>query len=110
MVNQVHGYALACLVAVGRYHHLDSEIRPERAAGHIVICDRYLTSTLVLQARDGVPLTCLLAVNDRIDLPDLAVTLSAAPDVHHGPARQERTARPVRARPRLGQHRDSAIR
>jgi dTMP kinase len=80
MVNQIHGYALACLVAADRYHHLDTEIRPERAAGHIVICDRYLGSTLVLQARDGLPVPYLLAINDAIDLPDLAVILSAAPD------------------------------
>ena len=80
MVNQLHGHALACLVAADRYHHLDTEIQPQRAAGHIVICDRYLASTLVLQARDGLPVPYLLAVNDGIDLPDLAVILSATPD------------------------------
>jgi dTMP kinase len=45
-----------------------------------VICDRYLASTLVLQTRDGLPVPYLLAVNDGIDLPDLAVILTAAPD------------------------------
>lgn len=81
MVDQVHGHALACLVAADRYHHLDTEIRPERVSGHIVICDRYLASTLVLQARDGLPVPYLLAVNEGIDLPDLAVILSATPEI-----------------------------
>ncbi len=110
MVNQVHGHALACLVAADRYHHLDTEIRPERAAGHIVVCDRYLASTLVLQARDGVPVPYLLSVNDGIDLPDLAVILSAAPEIIAARAGPARAARPVRARPPLGEHRDCAIR
>ena len=81
MVNQVHGHTLACLVAADRYHHLDTEIRPERALGHTVICDRYLASTLVLQARDGLPIPYLLAANKGIDLPDLAVILSATPEI-----------------------------
>lgn len=81
IVNEVSGHALACLVAADRYHHLDHEIRPRRAAGDIVICDRYLASTLVLQARDGVPASYLLAVNQNIDPPDLAVFLSASPEI-----------------------------
>ena len=85
MVNEVHGHALACLVAADRYHHLDTEIRPERPPGSIVICDRYLASTLVLQARDGLAGPWLLALNEGIDLPDLAVILSAGPGDHHWP-------------------------
>jgi dTMP kinase len=81
LVNEVGGYALACLVAADRYHHLDSEIRPARAAGYVVICDRYLASTLVLQARDGVAPSWLLTLNEGIDLPDLAVMLTASPGV-----------------------------
>jgi dTMP kinase len=81
LVNQVSGYTLACLVAADRYHHLDTEIRPARASGHVVICDRYLASTLVLQARDGLAAPYLLAVSEGIDLPDLAVILSASPEI-----------------------------
>jgi dTMP kinase len=81
MVNEVSGYTLACLVAADRYHHLASEVRPKLAAGDIVICDRYLASTLVLQARDGLCTSYLLAVNKGIDPPDLAVLLSASPEI-----------------------------
>jgi dTMP kinase len=81
IVNEVSGYTLACLVAADRYHHLDREIRPKRADGDIVICDRYFASTLVLQARDGLLASYLLAVNKGIDQPDLAVLLSASPEI-----------------------------
>jgi hypothetical protein len=46
-----------------------------------VICDRYLASTLVLQARDGIAASYLLALNEGIDLPGLAVILTAEPEI-----------------------------
>jgi len=36
---------------------------------------------LVLQGRDGLPAPYLLAINEGIDLPDLAVILAAAPEI-----------------------------
>ena len=48
------GMALACLVAGDRHHHLATEIRPHQQAGDVVICDRYLPSSLVLQRMDDV--------------------------------------------------------
>lgn len=81
LVNEVTGHALACLVAADRYHHLATEIRPRLAAGHVVVCDRYLASTLVLQQRDGLPQSWLLALNEHADLPGLAVILTAEPGI-----------------------------
>jgi dTMP kinase len=46
-----------------------------------VICDRYLASTLVLQARDGIAASYLLALNEGIHLPGLAVILTAEPEI-----------------------------
>ncbi|MFJ9842288.1 hypothetical protein ACIRYZ_17750 [Kitasatospora sp. NPDC101155] len=63
-----------------RLHQRDSEIRPHRAIGHTVLCDRYLPSTFVLQRADGVDTGFLLAVNEGADVPDLAVILTADPD------------------------------
>ncbi|OLR94743.1 dTMP kinase [Actinokineospora bangkokensis] len=77
--DTLHGYALACLVAADRYHHLDTELRPRRNDGHLVLCDRYLPSTLVLQRMDGLPLDFLEALNAHVDLPDLAVVLTLDP-------------------------------
>src|SRR4051794_26451768 len=54
LVPTAGGAALACLFAADRYHQLDTEIRPHRAAGRIVLCDRYLASGLVVQRADGL--------------------------------------------------------
>ncbi len=74
-----HGHALACLVAADRYHHLASEILPALAAGKIVLCDRYVASSYVLQRLDGVSMEFIQALNADADLPDLAVILTANP-------------------------------
>ncbi|GAB2768434.1 dTMP kinase [Amycolatopsis magusensis] len=71
------GHSLACLVAADRYHHLATEIRPHLHAGHIVICDRYVASSYVLQRMDGVPRTFVEAINSAADRPDLAIVLRA---------------------------------
>lgn len=73
------GHALACLVAADRYHQQDHEIRPALADGRIVICDRYVASSYVLQRMDGVPIEFVEALNAAADRPDLAVILTAVP-------------------------------
>ena len=84
LVPTAGGATLACLFAADRYHHLDTEIRPRRDSGHIVLCDRYLASGLVVQRADGLDLAFLAAVNDRADRPDLVVILTAAPETIAG--------------------------
>lgn len=84
LADEVRGEALALLVAADRNHHLDTEVRPQLAAGHVVVCDRYLPSSLVLQRLDGVPLEFVLSVNEGIDLPDLAVILTASAETIAG--------------------------
>ena len=81
LADQVHGQALALLVAADRRHHLSTEIRPHLQQGHIVVCDRYLASSLVLQRLDGVDLDFIQTINAGIDLPDLAVLLTAEADL-----------------------------
>ncbi|MET8848560.1 dTMP kinase [Amycolatopsis sp. NPDC004625] len=76
-----HGHTLACLVAADRYHHLEQEVRPHLAAGAIVVCDRYVASSYVLQCMDGVPLPFVEAINAAADVPDLAVIMQAPPEV-----------------------------
>jgi dTMP kinase len=78
------GHALACLVAADRYHHQTSEIRPQLATGRIVLCDRYVASSYVLQRMDGVPIDFIEALNAAADTPDLAVILTADPQVTAG--------------------------
>jgi dTMP kinase len=73
------GMALACLCAGDRHHHLSTVIRPQRAAGAVVISDRYLPSSLVLQRMDGLSWESICQVNAGADQPDLAVILNADP-------------------------------
>ena len=81
LVESADGETLACLFAADRYHHLAHEIRPRRAAGDIVLCDRYLASGLVVQRMDGLDLPFLASINRYTDPPDLAVILTARPAV-----------------------------
>ena len=75
------GMALACLVAGDRHHHLAAEIRPALAAGQIVICDRYLPASLVLQRMDGISWDVIIQLNRGADQPALAVILNGGPAV-----------------------------
>jgi len=74
--DDYRGLTLACLVAADRYQHLEHEIRPALQAGRLVICDRYLASSLVLQRLDGVSPGFVWQLNRHIDQPDLCIILS----------------------------------
>jgi len=63
------------LIAADRYHQLATEIRPRVQQGEIVLCDRYMASSYVLQQMDGVPLPFIESLNGHADRPDLAVML-----------------------------------
>jgi dTMP kinase len=75
------GYTLACLVAADRYHRLETEVRPHLDADFIVVCDRYVASSFVLQRMDCVRLPFVEAINSAAERPDLAVILQAPPNV-----------------------------
>ena len=78
--DDYQGLALACLVAADRYQHLEREIRPALAAGKLVVCDRYIASSLVLQRMDGVAPDFLWQLNQHADRPDLTVILLGDPN------------------------------
>jgi len=71
----------ACLVAGDRHHHLAAEIRPGLAAGQVIVCDRYLPSSLVLQRMDGISWDVIMQLNQGADQPALAVILNGSPAV-----------------------------
>lgn len=80
-------HARACLVAADRYHCLATEIRSALAAGKIVLCDRYVASSYVLQHLDGVPIEFIEALNADANRPDLAVILTPRSRDLHRPDR-----------------------
>lgn len=71
------GISLACLVAADRYEHIMNEISPELNKGKLVITDRYVLSSLILQEMDGVSDTFILNLNSKIIKPDLQVAVFA---------------------------------
>jgi dTMP kinase len=81
LTETVTGHALACLYAADRYHHVETEIAPFLASGHVVISDRYVASGLVIQRLDGVDPLFLWQLNQAAKRPDLAAILDADPDV-----------------------------
>lgn len=71
------GNTLACLVAADRYAHIKREILPQLKQGTIVITDRYVLSSLILQPMDGVDADFVEKVNNEIVLPDLQIAVWA---------------------------------
>lgn len=79
--ENVRGIKYAKLITEDRKWHLANEIIPQKANCDIVISDRYIASSLALQAFDGVPLEEIWDLNKEFVLPDLSVILLAAEDV-----------------------------
>lgn len=75
------GNTLACLVAADRYAHIEREILPRLKQETIVITDRYILSSLILQPMDGVDPLFVKKVNDEIMLPDLQIAVWANEEV-----------------------------
>lgn len=75
------GMALACLCAADRHHQLDSEIVPALREGQVVVCDRYVASSLVLQGLDGLSTEVVWQLNHGVYRPDLSVVLTGDPVV-----------------------------
>ena len=72
---------LACIAAADRYFHIEKEITPALAAGRIVLSDRYVESSLVLQRLDGCSLEVIWSINSQVLAPDLSVILVADPTI-----------------------------
>ncbi|MCX4986912.1 dTMP kinase [Streptomyces sp. NBC_00572] len=78
--DEYQGEAMACLIAADRFKH-GEEIRPALGRGEIVVCDRYIASSLALQCMDGVDREFVWLLNERVVQPDLTVMVSGQPDV-----------------------------
>lgn len=77
--DEYRGVVLACLVTADRYYHLAHDIQPALRAGYVVICDRYVPTSLVLQRIDGVEPAMLAQLNQYANTPDLTVILTGEP-------------------------------
>jgi dTMP kinase len=78
---EYRGLTLSLLIAADRYHHTETIISPALQRGHVVICDRYIPSSMVLDQLDGVDPAFVQTVYRYLPRPDLAVFLAADPMV-----------------------------
>ncbi|MEV6350246.1 dTMP kinase [Actinoplanes sp. NPDC051851] len=76
---EFRGLELSLLVAADRYHHERTVVRSALADGTIVICDRYVASSIVLDQADGVPAELLRSVYAQLPMADLSIILYGEP-------------------------------
>lgn len=75
------GIQYAHLIWADRYYHMGNYILPELASGKIVISDRFVDSSFVLQGFDGVPYEKIWELNSLFQFPDLSIILVAEPNI-----------------------------
>lgn len=76
--EQHRGVELAQLIVEDRRQHLMLDIEPALARGEWVISDRYVCSSLVFRALDGVSFEETWAANNAFLVPDVSIVLTAS--------------------------------
>ena len=79
--GQLQGIAYAYLICSDRCNHIENEIIPHLKQGDIVLCDRYIESSLVYQQFDGVAIDKIWQLNQDFLIPDISILLLADIDI-----------------------------
>lgn len=77
----LRGIQYANLIWADRYYHMENYVLPQLASGKIVISDRFIDSSFVLQGFDGVSNEQIWELNRSFQFPDLSIVLLAEPSV-----------------------------
>lgn len=80
MSSKVNPVTLALLVAADRVEHTD-QILEQTQKYDLVISDRYIFSSLILQRMDGLSFDRIMKYNDNIILPGLQIVLNGDSDI-----------------------------
>jgi len=64
---------MALLFAADRKEHLEKEVEPRLARGEVVLCDRYVMSSLAYQIADGVDPEYVEFINKDFRKPDVTI-------------------------------------
>lgn len=72
--------AEALIFAADRIEHMYSEVKPALDSGKLVICDRYIYSSLAYQGNSGLSLEWIKTVNARALQPDIAIFIDVPPE------------------------------
>ncbi|MCW1293833.1 MAG: dTMP kinase [Candidatus Parvarchaeota archaeon] len=78
---KLSGRVLQLLFSADRANHLETTIQPAINANKIVICDRYIFSTLAYGYASGLNYKWLRQVNLSFRLPDLGILIDVKPTV-----------------------------
>jgi dTMP kinase len=70
----------ALLFAADRVDHVEHEILPALNDGKVVVCDRYVYSSLAYQGATGLSLDWIERINEHALLPDFAIFLDVNPE------------------------------
>ncbi len=70
----------ALLFAADRIEHVENEIKPALKEGRLVVCDRYIHSSLAYQGSANLSLSWIKAINKDALKPDLAVFIDVSPE------------------------------
>lgn len=90
--ERVDPYLEALLFATDRRYHVKFEIEPAIESGQVVVCDRYVHSSIAYQGALGAPISWIREINEYILKPDLAVYLDVPPEVGLKRIRKPRVA------------------
>lgn len=71
----------ALMFAADRRWHCENVIKPALKEGSVVLCDRYVFSSLAYQAAAGLDEGWIMAINEFAIEPNIAFFLDAPPDV-----------------------------
>ena len=72
--------AEALLFAADRIEHIENEVKPALDEGKIVICDRYVYSSLAYQGSAGLSLDWIKTINARALQPDFSIFIDVTPE------------------------------
>jgi dTMP kinase len=72
--------AEALLFAADRIEHCKSEVKPALDEGKVVVCDRYIYSSLAYQGSAGLSLDWIKTINARALQPDFCIFIDVPPE------------------------------
>ena len=78
--NRLPKEAEALVFAADRIEHMQNEIAPALAEDKIVICDRYIYSSLAYQGSTGLSLDWIKTINARALQPDFSIFIDVSPE------------------------------
>ena len=79
--KRVSSVVEALLFAGDRVDHIERLVKPALQKGKIVVCDRYLYSSLAYQGAAGLNLDWIRQINRNALTPDLAIYLDVPPEI-----------------------------